>query len=154
MQKLPVGISGFAELRETNCVYVDKTKHVYSLLENNRRTFLSRPRRFGKSLLVSTLVAALQGKKDLFKGLWISDSKYSWEPKGIIKLDFSKLSIENKDAFVRSLIYLLKDIAKVNEVLLGDNPDLNVIFMDLISVLYAKFKFVAILIDEYDLYLL
>ena len=68
MQDLPIGISGFSELRKTNCVYVDKTKQVYSLLKKNRRTFLSRPRRFGKSLLVSTLEAALQGKKELFKG--------------------------------------------------------------------------------------
>ena len=76
MQNLPIGISEFTELRETSCVYVDKTKHIYSLLKNNRRTFLSRPRRFGKSLLVSTLEAALQGKKELFEGLWISKSDY------------------------------------------------------------------------------
>ena len=84
MKKLPIGISEFPELRETNCVYVDKTKHVYSLLTQNRRTFLSRPRRFGKSLLVSTLKAALQGKKELFEGLWIAQSDYSWKPSGAL----------------------------------------------------------------------
>ena len=72
MQKLPIGISEFSELREQNCLYVDKTKFIYSLIVNNRRTFLSRPRRFGKSLLVSSLEAALQGKKELFEGLWIA----------------------------------------------------------------------------------
>ena len=150
MQNLPIGISGFSELRQENCVYVDKTKHVYSLLKNTRRTFLSRPRRFGKSLLVSTLEAALQGKKELFEGLWIAGSDYSWEPKGVISLDFSQLSIESKDSFIRSLIYVLKDIGKMNEVLLEENPDLNVIFINLISAIYEKFKFVAVLIDEYD----
>lgn len=63
MQDLPIGISEFSELRRKDRIYVDKTKHVYSLLTKNNRTFLSRPRRFGKSLLLSTLEAALQGKK-------------------------------------------------------------------------------------------
>lgn len=71
MQQLPIGISEFTELKKSACLYVDKTKHVYSLLTKNRRTFLSRPRRFGKSLLVSTLEAALQGEKEFFRGLWI-----------------------------------------------------------------------------------
>ena len=150
MQNLPIGISGFSELRQENCVYVDKTKHVYSLLKNNCRTCLSRPRRFGKSLLVSTLEAALQGKKELFEGLWIAGSDYSWEPKGVISLDFSQLSIKSAEASERSLIYILKEIGKMNEVTLEDNPDLNVIFMNLIFALHAKFNFVAVLIDEYD----
>ncbi len=74
MQKLPIGISEFSELREQNYLHVDKTKLIYSLLTHNRRTFLSRPRRFGKSLLVSTLEAALAGKRELFKRLWIENS--------------------------------------------------------------------------------
>ncbi|MES2199359.1 MAG: AAA family ATPase [Chlamydiota bacterium] len=150
MQKLPIGISGFTELRKKNCVYVDKTKHIYSLLKDNSRTFLSRPRRFGKSLFLSALEAALQGKKELFEGLWIAKSDYSFEPKGVINLDFSKLTVDSKDGFLRSLIYVLKEIGKINEVLLEENPDLNVVFMNLISALYTKFQFVAILIDEYD----
>ena len=108
MQDLPIGISGFPELRKNNCVYVDKTKHVYSLLTKNRRTFLSRPRRFGKSLLVTTLEAALQGKKELFEGLWIAKSDYSWEPKGVIRLDFSQLSIKNAETFEKDLLFMLK----------------------------------------------
>ena len=68
MQDLPIGISEFTELRDSDCLYIDKTKYVYSLLTKNRRTCLTRPRRFGKSLLVSTLEAALQGEKELFEG--------------------------------------------------------------------------------------
>ena len=150
MKNLPIGISEFPELRKTNCVYVDKTKYVYSLLKNNRRTFLSRPRRFGKSLLVSTLESALQGKKELFEDLWITTSDYSWEPSGIIRLDFSELSIKSADNFTNNLIYVLKSIGKLENLILEESSDLNIVFMDLISALYTKYKSVAILIDEYD----
>lgn len=111
MKKLPIGISEFAELREKKCVYVDKTKHIYSLLQDNTRTFLSRPRRFGKSLLISTLKAALQGKKELFEGLWIEKSDYSWKPSGVIVLDFSELSIKRADDFEKSLLIVMQRIA-------------------------------------------
>lgn len=110
MQQLPVGISEFSELRERGCLYVDKTKHAYALLTKDRRTCLSRPRRFGKSLFVSTLEAILLGRKDLFTGLWIADSDYSWEPHGVIRLDFSQLSIQSEQQFIESLLYLLRDI--------------------------------------------
>ncbi|MES2200164.1 MAG: AAA family ATPase [Chlamydiota bacterium] len=172
MKKLPIGISGFPELRKTNCVYVDKTKHVYSLLTNNRRTFLARPRRFGKSLLVTTLEAALQGKKELFDGLWIANSDYSFEPKGVIRLDFSQLSIESIETFKQSLFFMLKTIAKQHEIKINDNLNVNSALSliitslcetnlktrltNLVSCFFKNrlkkksFKSVAILIDEYD----
>lgn len=155
MKNLPIGISEFPELRKTNCVYVDKTKCIYSLLKNNRRTFLSRPRRFGKSLLVSTLAAALQGEKELFEGLWIASSDYAWEPVGVIRLDFSQLNIENKESFVKSLSVILRNIARRYGVELKDDLDLNSALLILIDALCDKsrpihFKSVAILIDEYD----
>ena len=93
MKKLPIGISEFTELREKKCIYVDKTKYVYDLLNDYCRSFLSRPRRFGKSLLLSTLEAALQGKKELFEGLWLFGSDYDWKPVGVIRFDFSSGSI-------------------------------------------------------------
>lgn len=83
MKKLPIGISEFEELREKECLYVDKTRYVYQLLKEDVRTFLSRPRRFGKSLFVSTLESALRGKKELFKGLWIEKSDYDWPVYGV-----------------------------------------------------------------------
>ena len=69
MQSLPIGMSEFSELRKKNRLYVDKTKHAHYLITEETRTFLSRPRRFGKSLFTSTLEAILQGKKELFEGL-------------------------------------------------------------------------------------
>lgn len=95
MQDLPIGISEFSELRAKNRLYIDKTKHLYHLLTKDSRTFLSRPRRFGKSLLVSTLEAALSGEKELFKGLWIANSDYRFKPQAVIRLDFSELSIKS-----------------------------------------------------------
>lgn len=156
MQNLPIGISGFPELRKTNCVYVDKTKHVYSLLKNNRRTFLARPRRFGKSLLVTTLEAALQGKKELFNGLWIASSNYDFEPKGVIRLDFSQLSLENIEVFKQDLFFMLKTIASKYNIKVKDtlsvNSTLSLIITELCKDVNGKklFESVAILIDEYD----
>ena len=87
--RLPIGIQDFATLREANMVYVDKTRLLAPLLETGRY-FLSRPRRFGKSLLLSTLKAAFEGRKNLFKGLWLEDN-FDFTPRPIIHLDFSRL---------------------------------------------------------------
>ncbi len=73
MQNLPIGLQSFASLRNDGFAYVDKTKQVYDLAQNGKYIFLSRPRRFGKSLLLSTLKAYFQGKKELFEGLAISE---------------------------------------------------------------------------------
>jgi len=112
MKNLPIGISEFAELRRENCVYVDKTRHVYTLLTKERRSFLSRPRRFGKSLLVSTLEAALQGKKELFEDLWIAHSDYMFVQIGVMRLDFSILDRQSIEKWTISLIYMLCEIAE------------------------------------------
>lgn len=147
--RLPIGIS---ELRKKERVYVDKTKHAHYLITEETRTFLSRPRRFGKSLFTSTLEAILQEKKELFEGLWIADSNYHWQPTGVIRLDFSQLSLLNIEQFISSFTFLLKKIGEKNEVILDDTSDLNTLFMSLIFALHKKFPstYVAILIDEYD----
>jgi hypothetical protein len=150
MQRLPIGISEFRELIETNCVYVDKTKQVYSLLTNNRRTFLSRPRRFGKSLLVSTLAAALKGDKHLFKGLWIAGSDYSWKPTGIIRLDFSGFSVESIKECKESFLDQLISIMEFENIVPKKTTNAHILFRYLIQELYKKYTSVAILIDEYD----
>lgn len=85
MQNLPLGISEFTELRKKNCLYIDKTQHAYALLSQNSRSFLSRPRRFGKSLFISTLEAILEGKKELFTNLWIAQSDYTGDPMAVIR---------------------------------------------------------------------
>src|SRR4029077_3240375 len=103
LQRLPLDINTFRELRESKYLYVDKTKYAYDLITGGRRFFLSRPRRFGKSLLISTLKEILSGNKDLFDGLWISKSDYQWKQYGVISLDFSTLDIDSIEGLKRSL---------------------------------------------------
>lgn len=77
-RRYPIGIQNFEDLRNNNCVYVDKTELIYQLTQSNKVYFLSRPRRFGKSLLVSTLEAYFQGKKHLFEGLTMERLETEW----------------------------------------------------------------------------
>jgi len=99
LKKLSLDIQTFRELRESNYLYVDKTEYAYNLITGGRRFFLARPRRFGKSLFTSTLDEILQGHKELFEELWISNSDYQWQKHGVIALDFSALGITNLETF-------------------------------------------------------
>src|ERR1700730_8235427 len=112
LPKLPVDLSTFRALRESNYLYVDKTKYAYDLITGGRRFFLSRPRRFGKSLFVSTLKEILTGSVDLFEGLWIAKSDYQWKQYGVIKLDFSTLDIDSIEELKGSLCAVLLKIAQ------------------------------------------
>jgi hypothetical protein len=86
MKKLPIGVQTFSEIREDNYIYIDKTKEAYELIDNYKYSFLSRPRRFGKSLFLDTLHNIFEGNKDLFEGLYIYD-KWNWDDKyPVIKL--------------------------------------------------------------------
>jgi hypothetical protein len=151
MRRLPVDISTFSELRELNCVYVDKTEYLYNMITGGRRYFLSRPRRFGKSLLVSTLYEILTANKKLFDDLWIGKSDYTWQEHGVINLDFSLLKATNLETFKNRLADALFVIAQNYEIIIEDNiyePDL--LLKKIIFALYKQFGRVAILIDEYD----
>src|SRR5436190_23394892 len=94
---LPVDLSTFSKLRTEGYLYVDKTQHAYNLITKGHRYFLSRPRRFGKSLLVSMLKSVLTGKRELFDGLWIASSDYPWKQHGVIVLDFSGLNFSTNE---------------------------------------------------------
>jgi len=85
MKKLPIGIHSFSEIIGDDYLYIDKTKEAYELLSAYKYVFLSRPRRFGKSLFLTTLQAIFEGKKELFKGLYIYD-KYDFEPYPVIRI--------------------------------------------------------------------
>ncbi|MDE5710511.1 MAG: AAA family ATPase, partial [Bacteroides sp.] len=89
MRKLPIGIQTFAKLREENYLYVDKTALVYQLVSSGMPYFLSRPRRFGKSLLLSTFEAYFEGRKELFKGLAIEQLETEWERYPVLHLDLN-----------------------------------------------------------------
>ena len=107
MLKLPLDISTFSELRTSNYLYVDKTEYIYKMITGGRRFFLSRPRRFGKSLLVSTLYEALTANKPLFENLWIDKSDYPWKEYGVINLDFSRLAATDVSTFNNRLWHML-----------------------------------------------
>ena len=151
MLRLPLGISTFSKLRKNNLLYVDKTEHAYNLITNGYRYFLSRPRRFGKSLFVSTLKEILAGNKGLFNGLWISNSNYQWHKHGVITLDFSSIEVTSADDFRIGVCQLLQDIADDYSLNLTVNPTKPDSALRMIArALFEQFGHVAILIDEYD----
>ena len=97
-QKLPIGIQSFKEIRENQYLYVDKTEDLFRLTESGKYFFLSRPRRFGKSLLISTLKEIFKGNKELFKGLYIAEqTNYDWKPYPVLQFNFAKIETEPSD---------------------------------------------------------
>ncbi|MBM3199146.1 MAG: AAA family ATPase, partial [Chlamydiae bacterium] len=102
MLALPFSLQSFSRLRETGCLYVDKTKFAYDLIRQQQSFFLARPRRFGKSLFVSTLKEILHGHKELFEGLFIADSDYIWEEYGVIHLDLAPIKSKNAESVEQS----------------------------------------------------
>jgi len=146
-QKLPIGIQHFRDIREQNFLYVDKTEAIFRLTESGKFFFLSRPRRFGKSLTLSTLKALFQGQKELFDGLWIQDH-WDWtQEHPVVHISFS--SIGYKELGLEEAIEIqLKEIAKDAKITLR-KKGISQIFEELIKKLSKKNK-VVLLIDEYD----
>ncbi|MFN0204163.1 MAG: AAA family ATPase [Bacteroidia bacterium] len=144
--KYPIGIQTFQEIIEENYVYIDKTKSVYKLVSEGKIYFLSRPRRFGKSLLLSTLRAVFEGKKELFKGLFIED-KIEWKSHPVVHLSLNSISRKETDLTI-SLHEMVNENAKKYSVLL-ENTSLAGRFKELLQILSVQNK-VALLIDEYD----
>ena len=148
--KLPIGIQSFEKLISEGYKYIDKTERVYQLAQNSKHYFLSRPRRFGKSLLVSTLEAYFLGKKELFKGLAIERLEKEWIEYPVLRLDLNSGDYTDPN--------ILHDILKKNlskwEKQFGieqvDNS-LSLRFIDIITRAHEKTgKNVVVLVDEYD----
>jgi len=146
MKRLPIGKQEIRSLIEGNYVYVDKTQYIYQMIDNPTSYFLSRPRRFGKSLLVSTLREIFSGNKELFRGLWIYD-KIEWKTYPVIHLDFSK-SGHRAIGTINSLNIMLDECAKSYGVTLEHTAH-PLRFKELIEKVSVNGK-VVILIDEYD----
>ncbi|MEZ4863759.1 MAG: AAA family ATPase [Caldilineaceae bacterium] len=91
MRRLPISIQDFAELRQEDYLYVDKTEQVHALLQTGKLLFLARPRRFGKSLLITTLREIFRGNRALFAGLWIED-KLAWTEYPVLVLNFNDMN--------------------------------------------------------------
>ena len=111
-RKLPLGIQGFQKLREENFLYVDKTEYIFQLVHDNVPFFLSRPRRFGKSLLLNTLKAYWEGKKDLFSGLAIEKLEEgnadAWKAHPVFYFDFNGVNYQEKGSLERALEFQLQ----------------------------------------------
>ncbi|MDR0894725.1 MAG: AAA family ATPase, partial [Prevotellaceae bacterium] len=149
-RKYPIGIQDFEDLRTTNCVYVDKTDLVYSLVDNYRTCFLSRPRRFGKSLLLSTLKAYFLGKKELFNGLAIEQLETEWTPREVLYISFAGSRYHSIEGLHSLLLRHLSVWEKKYGRTEGDNT-YEGRFGGVIKRAYEQSgKQVAVLIDEYD----
>ena len=150
MKKLPVGIQTFRKIIEGNNVYVDKTKYIYNLISGGKCYFLSRPRRFGKSLLLDTIAEVFKGSKELFEGLWIYDSDYDFVSHPVVRLDMSNIDTESPGTFKSDLVSMLRSHLREEGIPTGDDTPPRLLD-HLIKGLHKKFnQKVAVLIDEYD----
>ncbi|QEN05554.1 hypothetical protein EW093_12785 [Thiospirochaeta perfilievii] len=150
MKNLPVGISTLSKLLENNMVYVDKTEIAYKLIHKAGAYFLSRPRRFGKSLFLDTLKEIFEGNKDLFKGLFIYNN-WDWDKKyPVIKIDFAGGFVRNRDELDVILKEKFNAIKKYHNISI-ESETVSGIFSETIGSLASKYSSkVVILIDEYD----
>jgi hypothetical protein len=149
---LPIGISDFNKLIQGNYIYVDKTEYIYKLItEGGGYYFLSRPRRFGKSLLISTIRYLFEGQKNLFKDLYIYN-KWNWdEIYPVIRISFAKDIVKKEDYKRRIIQELLKNYLHNELDTFQKTEDEVELFENLIINIYRKHKKgVVILIDEYD----
>ena len=147
----PIGIQTFERIRKEDKFYVDKTEYIYRMTHTDGTYFfLSRPRRFGKSLLVSTFQSYFEGKKELFEGLAIEKLEKEWNEYPVLHFSLAGGKHMEKEQLDRYLLYILKE----NEDRFGvdcDSPDPNVRLLNLIKIVTAKTgKQAVVLIDEYD----
>ena len=150
LKKLPIGESSFENLIKEGCIYVDKTKILYNLIISGKFYFLSRPRRFGKSLLVSTLENIFLGNKELFKDLWIYRSDYEWKLHPVIVIDFNEVLVDTPENLKSGLCRVFNKIAKEHNICL-ESKESKYKFEELVVLLEKKYKEkVVVLIDEYD----
>ncbi len=146
----PIGIQSFSEIRERGFVYIDKTAGIYKMVSSGNFYFLSRPRRFGKSLLVSTMEAYFSGKKELFKGLAIDSLEKDWTEYPVLHFDFSGKSYSQQDSLSDVLNIQLKQMEEDFEVdVISSACDSRL--KGIIEAAYKKTgRKVVILVDEYD----
>jgi len=162
MRKYPVGIQSFEKIRSEGYVYVDKTALVYKMITEGCPYFLSRPRRFGKSLLVNTLAAVFEGRRELFEAfttddgieqppLFISTTKWKWEKYPVLRFDFSSGDLSTIEQLDRLIDFTLSQHEEKYGIKSKENDDTNVRMINLIHIAERKMgKKVVVLVDEYD----
>ena len=150
LQKLPIGIQTFETIRENGYLYVDKTEYIFRMIDQGMFYFVSRPRRFGKSLMVSTLRALFQ-KKGLFEGLWIAKHGHmKWRQHPVILIDFNEISHDTPQNLQKDLENTIIKACRLHNLKI-DAPFLKSKFKQLVMELHAKTGMpVDILVDEYD----
>lgn len=151
IKQYPLGIQTFERIRKEDKLYIDKTEYIYHMTHSDGTYFfVGRPRRFGKSLLVSTMQSYFEGKKDLFKGLAMEQLEKEWIEYPVIHLDMSGGKYMSDDQLQRYLI----DLVEEQERKFGfhnNKIDVNLRLKDLIMALFQTTgKKVVVLIDEYD----
>jgi len=148
-RSLPLGVQSFEKLRVNNCVYVDKTQFVAELIKYKCPYFLSRPRRFGKSLFLSTLRSFFEGRRDLFEGLEISKTEIEWKKYPVFYFDFNVGDFTTEEEFRKTLDKKLSDY----ETVYGSKHAQTFAdrFSDLLKIAHEKTGMQAVvLVDEYD----
>ena len=151
LKRLPVGIQTYSKLVEQDCLYIDKTEYIWKMMKVSNNIFLSRPRRFGKSLLVSTLQAYFEGRRELFKGLYIDKVEKEWTEYPVLRFDMSTA----KHLGVKELeLELSNKLSKYEQIYgkgLPDEVNPNQRLQGLIERAHAQTgQKVVVLIDEYD----
>lgn len=146
----PIGIQNFEDLRRNEFAYVDKTHHIHRLASTGKCYFLSRPRRFGKSLLLSTMEAYFKGKKNLFEGLAMEQLEKGWTEYPVLHLDLNASKYMYPEDLIAVLTRHLDNWEKEYGIV-SRYSDLESRFVDIIDIVCEKTgKQVVILIDEYD----
>ncbi|MDR1865235.1 MAG: AAA family ATPase, partial [Bacteroidales bacterium] len=151
MKKLPIGIQSFRNLRNEDYLYVDKTEDVLRMIDSGRVYILSRPRRFGKSLLVSTLDELFSGNRPLFEGLYIHD-RWDWtQPYPVIRLDWGNVNHATSEEMEYDMADALDEMARDRQITLNRRYAAGK-FGELIRQLYRQTgRQVVVLVDEYDM---
>ena len=161
----PVGVQSFEKIRRDGYYYIDKTQHIYSMISNGGQCFLSRPRRFGKSLLCSTIAALFEGRRDLFEAfttdhgihqpqLFIATTDWQWEPHPVFRFDFSAGDLRT----IEQLDTLIDDTMRCYEQKFGITPsttEVNIRMKHLLRVSHEQTgKRAVVIVDEYDNFIL
>lgn len=151
LKKLPIGISTLKEIIEEDYLYVDKTAIAQELIENGKYYFLSRPRRFGKSLFLDTLKTIFSGDKEIFKGLHIYNNGYEFSEFPVIYISFGSGAGKTKESYEQKIYEILQNNQTDLGVVCDKNLSMNGCLENLIRKAYKKYnKKVVILVDEYD----
>lgn len=151
LKKLPIGLQAFDKILKGDYLYIDKTQLILDLIQTQNASFIARPRRFGKSLLLSTMQAIFEGKRELFSGLAIDQFDYDWQHHPIIKLTMSNIKIQKDKSLNKPIFEMLSDCAQFHGIEIEETSSPGRFLIRLVQRLNQKYNTrVVILIDEYD----